>query len=85
MDKAAQVGQRALEALRAAKRQLACFIRLLGPPGDGIQADGSAWLIFLAADGIFKFGTELAGLGIEKHGGHHQDHRARFYVQRFYV
>ena len=63
MDEAAKVAQHALQALGAAEGLLARFIGLLRPPGDRIQADGTARLVFLAADGGFEFGAQLPGSG----------------------
>lgn len=85
MDKAAEAAQYALQALCAAEGLLARFIGLFCPPGDRIQADGTARLVFLAADGGFEFGTQLPGSGIEKHRCHHQNDGAGFYIQGFNI
>lgn len=85
MDKAAEAAQHAFQALGAAEGLFAGLIGLFRPPGDRIQANGTARLVFLAADGGFEFGAQLPGSGIEKHRRHHQNDGAGFYIQGFNV
>lgn len=59
MDKAAEAAQHAFQALGAAEGLFAGLIGLFRPPGDRIQANGTARLVFLAADGGFEFGAQL--------------------------
>lgn len=85
MDEAAKAAQHALQALGAAEGLFARFIGLFRPPGDRVQADGTARLVFLAADGGFEFGAQFPGSGIEKHRRNHQNDGAGFYIQGFNV
>lgn len=65
MDKAAEAAQHAFQALGAAEDLFARFVGLFRPPGNRIQADGTARLLFLATDGGFEFGAQFPGSGIE--------------------
>lgn len=85
VDKPAEAGQHPLEAVAAGKRQFACFIRLSGPPGDGIQADGAPRLCLLAADGGFELGAQLTGTWIKEYPGDDQNNGTRFDIQRFNI
>lgn len=85
MDKAAEAAQHAFQALGAAEGLFARFVGLFRPPGNRIQADGAARLLFLATDGGFEFGAQFPGSGIEKHRRNHQNDGAGFCVQGFNV